>query len=112
MIIGAHTLIYSKDAEADRAFFRDILKFPQTDAGDGYLIFGLSSSEMAVHQGETNNSHELFLMCEDIDDLVAHMKKHNIPCEDISDQGWGLLTRVTLPGGGILGIYQPRHDHP
>ncbi|MGA9364551.1 MAG: extradiol dioxygenase [Bacteroidota bacterium] len=112
MIIGAHSIIYSKKPDADRAFLRDVLKFPSVDVGDGWLIFALPPSEVAVHPSDKNNVHELYLMCDDVNALVAMLKKRNIACGTVRDQGWGLLTQVTLPGGGKLGIYQPRHARP
>lgn len=112
MIHGAHVIVYSKDAEADRAFFRDVLQYPFADAGHGWLIFKLPPAEVAVHPSEKNDVHELFLMCDDVHALVADMKSRNVDCSEISHQPWGALTNVTLPGGGKLGIYQPRHPSP
>ena len=112
MINGAHVVIYSKNPETDRAFFRDILKFPFVDAGHEWLIFALPASESAFHPAEANEKHELYLMCDDVKDFVTAMKEHNISCNEIQDQGWGVLTHLTLPGGGKLGIYQPRHARP
>jgi hypothetical protein len=112
MIIGAHSIIYSKKPEADRAFLRDVLKFPNVDVGDGWLIFGLPPSEVAVHPSEKNNVHEFYLMCDDVKAFVTMMKKHKIACRAVRDYGWGLLTQITLPGGGKLGVYQPRHARP
>jgi hypothetical protein len=112
MLSGAHIVIYSTNPDADRAFLRDVLKLPNVAAGDGYLIFGLPPAEVAVHPSDKNDVHEFYLMCEDIGALIAEMKKYNIGCAPSKDQGWGLLTRATLPGGGTLGIYQPRHARP
>jgi hypothetical protein len=112
MINGAHCIIYSKDPDADRAFFRDVLKLPGVDVGGGWLIFGLPPSEVAVHPSTKNNLHELYLMCEDVDEFVAQMKKHGIVCVPVQNAGWGLLTELTLPGGGKLGVYEPRHARP
>jgi len=112
MIIGAHSIIYSRDGDADRAFLRDVLGFPHVDVGEGWLIFGLPPSEVAVHPGEENGVHELYLMTDDVEALVAEMTKRGVGCDPISNQGWGMLTHVTLPGGGKLGIYQPRHARP
>ena len=112
MIIGAHSIIYSTNAEADRAFLRDVVKLTSVDVGDGWLIFGLPPAEVAVHPSEKNDVHEFYLMCDDVVGLIAEMKKHNITCGPVQDQGWGLLTRLTLPGGGQLGVYQPRHARP
>jgi hypothetical protein len=112
MLIGAHSVIYSTNADADRAFLRDVLKLPNVEAGDGYLIFGLPPAEVAVHPSDKNDAHELYLMCDDVEALIAEMKQRDIGCTPVQDEGWGLLTRVTLPGGGTLGIYQPRHPRP
>jgi hypothetical protein len=112
MINGAHSIIYSTHAEADRAFFADVLKLPSVDAGGGWLIFGLPPAEVAVHPSDENDVHELYLMCDDIDVLVAVMKAHGIACSPVQNEGWGLLTQLVLPGGGKLGVYQPRHARP
>lgn len=112
MIVGAHSIIYSKNPEADRAFLRDVLRLPHVDAGDGWLIFGLPPAEVAVHPSEKNDVHEFYLMCKDVNALVAAMGKRNVSCAAVQNQGWGLLTQVTLPGGGKLGVYQPRHARP
>lgn len=112
MITGAHSIIYSTDPEADRAFLRDVLKFPHVDVGDGWLIFGLPPSEVAVHPSSKNGVHELYLMCEDVEEFVAEMATNDVACGEVKNQGWGLLTEVTLPGGGKLGVYQPRHARP
>jgi hypothetical protein len=112
MITGAHSIIYSKKPEQDRAFLKDILKFPHVDVGHGWLIFGLPPAEVAVHPSEKSGVHELYLMCDDVEAFAAAMKKHRVATGPIENQGWGLLTNVTLPGGGKLGVYQPRHARP
>jgi hypothetical protein len=112
MINGAHAIIYSSNADADRAVLRDIFKLPHVDAGRGWLIFGLPPAEIAVHPSERNDLHELYFMCDDIAALVAELQRHDLPCAPIQDQGWGRVTRVTLPGGGTLGVYEPRHPRP
>ena len=112
MITGAHSIIYSMDPEADRNFLRDVLKFPHVDVGHGWLIFGLPPGEVAVHPAEENGRHEFYLMCDDAAAFVHEMKQHGIACSELKDQGWGILTEVTLPGGGKLGVYQPRHARP
>ena len=112
MIIGAHSIIYSSDPGADRKFFRDVLKLTNIDVGDGWLIFGLPPSEVAVHPSEKNNYHEFYLMCDDVDAMVKEMRKHEVVCSPVENMGWGFLTRLTLPGGGQLGMYQPRHARP
>jgi hypothetical protein len=112
MIHGAHVIIYSKDAEADRAFFRDVLKYDSVDAGHGWLIFALPPAEVAVHPSEENDVHELFLMCDDVQALIAEMRKKKVECSSVDEQRWGSITRLMLPGGGKLGIYQPKHTSP
>ena len=112
MIIGAHSIIYSTSPDADRAFLRDVLKLPNVDVGEGWLIFGLPPAEVAVHPSEQNDVHELYLMCDDVMAFVAEMDKHSIICDPVTDEGWGLLTQLRLPGGGKLGVYQPRHERP
>ena len=91
---------------------RDVLKLPNVDAHDGWLIFGLPSAEVAIHPAEQNDKQELYFMCADIEAFVAIMKDHQIACRPVDNLGWGLLTRLTLPGGGELGVYQPRHARP
>ena len=112
MINGAHAIIYSSNAEADRAFLRDVLKLAHIDVGGGWLIFALPPAEVAVHPGEENDVHELYLMCEDVERLVADMQGRAIACAPVENLGWGLRTRVTLQGGGRLGVYEPRHARP
>jgi len=112
MIIGAHSIIYSTNPAEDRDFFRDVLKLTNVDVGEGWLIFGLPPAEVAVQPSDKNNVHEFYLMCDDIEALVAEMRGRNIICAPVQNQGWGLLTQLTLPGGGKLGIYQPRHARP
>jgi len=112
MIIGAHSIIYSKNPGADRTFLREVLGMPHVDVGEGWLIFGLPPAEVAVHPGEKNDVHEFYLMCDDIHGFVAEMQKRKIACGPVQNQGWGMLSQVTLPGGGKLGVYQPRHARP
>jgi len=112
MITGAHSIIYSKNSEADRDFLRDVLQLPHVDVGRGWLIFGLPPAEVAVHPSEENNQHEFYLMCDDIEAFVAQMKEKRVTCGPVQDMGWGLLSQLTLPGGGNLGVYQPRHARP
>lgn len=112
MINGAHIVLYSTSPEVDRAFFRDVLKLTNVDAGDGWLIFGLPPAEVAVHPSDENDKHELYLMCENIEALVEEMRKRGNVFSPVQDEGWGLLTHLKLPGGGKLGIYEPRHPRP
>ena len=112
MIIGAHSVVYSKNAEADRAFFRDVLQLESVDVGGGWLIFGLPPSELAVHPSDKNDVHEFYLMCDDVNAFIDHMKTRGVACSEVHNERWGMLTKVTLPGGGKLGVYQPRHARP
>jgi len=112
MINGAHAIIYSTNADADRALLRDVFALPHVDVGRGWLIFGLPPAEIAVHPSEENDVHELYFMCDDIEAFVAAMQQRGLTCAPVNDQGWGLVTHLTLPGGGTLGIYQPRHARP
>jgi len=111
-IVGAHSILYSTNPEADRAFLRDVIGLTHLDVGGGWLIFGLPPSEVAVHPGEQNDVHEFYLMCDDVGSFVAAMEKKRVSCSSVRNLGWGLLTTVTLPGGGKLGVYQPRHGRP
>ncbi len=112
MINGAHVIVYSKNAEADVAFLRDVLHLSSIDAGGGWLIFALPPSEVAVHPTEGREAHELYLTCDDVKALVRELTEKAIRCSPIEELRWGSLTRVTLPGGGNLGIYQPKHASP
>ena len=112
MIIGAHSIIYSTTPEADRVFLRDVVGLPSVDVGQGWLIFGLPPAEVAVHPSDGNDEHELYLMCDDVTTFVADMRRRGIACGPVRDQGWGVLTQLTLPGGGKLGVYEPRHARP
>ena len=87
MIVGGHSIIYSTDAEADRAFLRDVLKLPNVDVGGGWLIFGLPPAEVAVHPSEKNDVHEFYLMCDDVEAFVAEMQRQRIACAPVQDQG-------------------------
>lgn len=112
MINGAHAILYSTNGDADRAFFRDVLKLTHVDVGHGWLIFGLPPSELAVHPSESNGMHQLYLMCDDIEGFVAEMQNHGIAATTRQNQGWGIVTEITLPGGSKLGVYQPMHARP
>ena len=111
MITGAHSILYSRDAEALRAFFRDVLELPAVDAGGGWLIFGLPPAELAAHPGEQSGS-ELYLMCDDLEATMAELRAKGVELGPVSDQGWGRVTTIALPDGGELGLYEPRHPRP
>ena len=106
---GSHVILYSTNPDADRAFLRDVLQLPHVDAGSGWLIFGLPPAEVAVHPVDETERHELYLMCADIERFRAAVQVRGLACSAIADQPWGRLVTLTLPGGGSIGVYQPRH---
>jgi hypothetical protein len=112
MIIGAHSIIYSREPEADRAFLCDVLGLSYVDAGEGWLIFELPTAELAVHPSSKNDIHEFYFMCRDIQAFIAAMSEKGITCSPIQTTSWGKLTQISLPGGGNLGVYQPLHARP
>jgi hypothetical protein len=112
LIYGAHIVIYTQDSEADRLFFRDVLKFPFVDAGHGWLIFAMPPLEAAFHDSANNNQHELFLMCDDIVTTLNDLRSRNVKVSDVSEQRWGKLASFILPGGSKIGIYEPNHPSP
>lgn len=110
MINGAHVIVYSSDADADRAFIRDVLGFAHVDAGDGWLIFKLPPAEVAVHPAGDEPKHEFYLMCDDIEATLAELEEKGVtPARPVLDAGWGLLTAIALPSGSELSLYEPRH---
>lgn len=109
MISGAHMIIYSKDADADRAFFRDVLGFASVDAGHGWLIFALPPAEIACHPADDNDRHELFFMCDDLNAEMSTLTEKGVECSEVQEAPWGSITRIQLPGGGKVGLYQPKH---
>ncbi|MEI9946360.1 MAG: hypothetical protein WDN26_19330 [Chitinophagaceae bacterium] len=112
MITGAHTILYSSNPEADREFFKTVLKFPHVDIGHGWLIFGLPPSEVAVHPSAENGLVEFYLLCDDINSFVKEMAEQKIACTPIDAQRWGNIVYITLPGDGKLGVYQAKHERP
>ena len=112
MINGAHIVFQSKDVEADKAFFKDVLKFGYVDVGNGRLIFRLPDSDLGLHESERNDVHELYLMCDDLVAEIARLTAAGVACDPPDDRGWGIVTRLRLPGGGSLALYQPRHERP
>jgi catechol 2,3-dioxygenase-like lactoylglutathione lyase family enzyme len=112
MISGAHVVVYSKDADADRAFLRDVLGFRSVDAGHGWLIFELPPAEAAVHPAEENDRHELYLMCSDLSGEIASLRAKGVECEAITEAPWGSITKISLPGKGKIGLYEPKHLRP
>jgi catechol 2,3-dioxygenase-like lactoylglutathione lyase family enzyme len=109
MIFGAHVIIYSKDAAADRTFLRDVLGFASVDAGHGWLIFALPPAELAVHPAEESDRPELYFMCNDLKAEISLLGKQGVRCSDVQEARWGSIVKIQLPGGGEVGLYQPRH---
>jgi catechol 2,3-dioxygenase-like lactoylglutathione lyase family enzyme len=113
VIAGAHTIIYADEPEKAREFCRDVLGFRSVDAGDGWLIFALPPGEMAVHPDDGPSHHELFLMCHDIKRTVKDLEAKGVEfVTPISEQRWGLMARLKIPGAGEIGLYEPRHASP
>jgi catechol 2,3-dioxygenase-like lactoylglutathione lyase family enzyme len=109
VITGSHVIIYSHDAAADHAFFRDVLGYPHVDAGAGWLIFKLPPAEIAVHPVEGPPAHELYLMCDDLDATITQLAAKGATFAAVTEARWGRVTRLQLPGGGDVGLYEPRH---
>ena len=109
MIFGAHVVVYSKEATADRAFFREVLGFSSVDAGHGWLIFALPPAEVAVHPAEENDRHELYFMCDDLKAEISALGKKGVQCSEAQEARWGSITKIRLPGGSEVGLYQPKH---
>ena len=109
MISGAHVIVYSKDAEADRVFFRDVLGFKSVDAGHDWLIFALPPAEVALHPSDEDGVHELYLMCDDLKAEMASLTRMNVACSEVQEARWGSTTQMQLPGGGNVGLYRPKH---
>ena len=109
MITGAHAIIYSDAADEVRAFLRDVLGFRSVDAGGGWLVFALPPAELAVHPADGDARHELYLMCDDIEATIAELTAKGAQVTPITEQRWGRLTSITLPGGSEVGLYEPRH---
>lgn len=109
MISGAHVIVYSTDPEADRAFFRDVLGLASVDAGHGWLIFSLPPAEAAFHPSDENGRHEIYFMCDDLKAEMASLAKKGVQCSEVHQERWGSITKMRLPGGGEIGLYQPKH---
>lgn len=109
MIFGAHVIVYSKDPAADRAFLRDVLGFTSVDAGHGWLIFALPPAEVAVHPAEENDRHEFYLLCDDLKAEISALQKKGVLCSEVQEARWGSIVKIRLPGGGEVGLYQPKH---
>ena len=112
MISGAHVMIFTRDEDADRAFLRDVVGIPCIDSGGGWLIFKLPPAEMGVHGGENNDVHQLYFMCDDLDSEMARLAEGGVTCSEPFSASWGQATGIPLPGGGKIGLYEPRHKRP
>lgn len=113
MITGMHVILYSRHAEQVRGFLADVLEFRSVDAGGGWPIFAAPPAELAVHATDAEPEHEVYLMCDDVNAVVARLAERGIQTEPpVADRGWGLLTTLVLPGGERLGLYEPRHPSP
>jgi hypothetical protein len=109
MIFGAHVILYSKDAGADRAFLRDVLGLASVDAGHGWLIFALPPAEAAVHPAEASEGQELYFMCDDLQAEIASLGSKGVRCSEVKEARWGSIAMIGLPGGSEIGLYQPKH---
>jgi catechol 2,3-dioxygenase-like lactoylglutathione lyase family enzyme len=110
VIIGSHVIVFSTDPDADRAFFAEVLEQPHVDAGHGWLIFKLPPAELAVHPSDGATGHELYLMCDDLDSTMQELQAKGVEfVGDLTEERWGRLSRFRLPGGGEVGMYEPRH---
>jgi catechol 2,3-dioxygenase-like lactoylglutathione lyase family enzyme len=117
VIAGVHTILFAEDADTARAFFRDVLGLPSVDAGEGWLIFASPPGELALHPGpgwgKEVGQHELFFMCHDIERTVAELERKGVEfVSPITDEGYGLMTRLKIPGAGEIGLYEPKHPSP
>jgi len=108
MLYGSHLVLFSTDPDADRAFLADVLGFKHVDAGGGWLIFGLPPAEVAVHPADTPGS-ELYFMCDDLATEMRRLGEQGVQCSAVEDARWGSVTKVRLPGGSDIGIYEPKH---
>ena len=109
MMFGSHVVVYTSDADADRAFFRDVLGFLSVDAGHGWLIFALPPAEIAMHPAEASGAFEFYLTCDDLEAEMRDLRAKGVVCSEVEEARWGSITKITLPGGGEIGLYQPKH---
>jgi catechol 2,3-dioxygenase-like lactoylglutathione lyase family enzyme len=109
MIFGAHVVVYTKDANADRQFFRDVLGFKSVDAGNSWLIFALPPAEAAFHPSADCCLQELYFICDDLNAEIVSLAKKGVVCSNVEEARWGSMTKMRLPGGGAVGLYQPKH---
>jgi hypothetical protein len=109
MIFGAHVVVYSEDAAGDRAFLQQTLGFSSVDAGHGWLIFALPPAEVAIHPAEESHQPELYLMCDDLNLEIRRLVKKGVQCSEVQEARWGSITKIRLPGGSEIDLYQPKH---
>ena len=109
MIFGAHVIVHSNDPSADRAFLKDVFGFASVDAGHQWLIFALPPAEVAVHPSEKEDRHELYFMCDDLRAEILALGNKGVRCADVREARWGSITKIRLPGGSEVGLYQPKH---
>ena len=109
MIFGTHVVVYSKDATADRAFFREVLGYSSVDAGNGWLIFALPPAELAIHPAEAHARDELYFMCDDLKSEISALGEKGVRYSEVQEARWGSIIKIRLPGGGEVGLYQPKH---
>jgi len=109
MIFGSHVVVYSADADADREFFRNVLGLSSVDAGHGWLIFALPPAEVAFHPADASGAAELYLVCDDLAAEMRELASKSVVCSDVEEARWGSITKISLPGGGTVGLYQPKH---
>lgn len=109
MIFGSHVIVYSRNAEADRAFLRDVFSLSSVDAGQGWMILALPPAEVAVHPAEDATRHELYFMCDDLRAELLTLSKKGVRCSEVQHARWGSVTKIRLPGGSEIGLYQPKH---
>ena len=109
MIFGAHVIVYSKDAKADRVFLRDVLGLSAVDAGSGWLILALPPAEVAVHPTDGKACHELYFMCNDLKTEISALGAKGVRCSEVQEARWGTITHIQLPGGSEVGLYEPKH---
>ncbi len=113
MITGVHAIVFSDEADPVRRFFADVLGLPSIDAGGGWPIFALPPAELAVHPAEQGGRHQLYLMCDDIRGTLEELAARGVEVsQEVTDQGWGLLSAIRLPDGSELALYEPRHPRP
>jgi catechol 2,3-dioxygenase-like lactoylglutathione lyase family enzyme len=110
MMFGAHVIVYTKDSEADRAFFKDVLGLASVDVGHGWLIFAMPPTEVAFHPASENDFQELYFMCNDLETEMLALRQKGVEFSEVQQAGWGSVTKIRLPGGGKIGLYQPRHE--